>query len=96
MFDETFRQVMDWGLGFIIDAKIHGDTEYSYDFGAHASPRTFGHAGYQCSTGFADPEHSLVVAWAFNGLSGESKHRHRNHAMNSAIYQDLGFGQNSR
>ena len=91
MFDNTFRQVMDWGLGFILDSKIHHEGAYSYDFGKHSSPRTFGHGGYQSSTGFADPEHALVVAWAFNGLPGERKHRQRNHAINSAIYSDLGL-----
>ena len=91
LFDDTFRQVVDWGLGFLLDSQVYHDRPYSYSYGGHSSPRTFGHAGFQTAAGFADPEHGLVATWAFNGLPGERKHRDRNHQMNTAIYQDLGL-----
>ena len=91
MLDNTFKEVIDWGLGFMIDSKIHHPEGHNYGFGAHASPGTFGHGGYQTSIGFADPDHDLVVSWSFNGLPGDAKHRERNHAMNTAIYEDLGL-----
>jgi hypothetical protein len=42
---------------------------------------------------FADPEHGLAVAWAFNSLIGEPRHHVRNREINSAIYEDLGFAR---
>lgn len=89
VFDDTFQQVIDWGLGFAIDSKRYGRELVSYGYGRFASDRTFGHGGSQSSCGFADPEHDLVVAWAFNGLPGERRHQHRAHELNSAIYEDL-------
>lgn len=91
MFDDTFQQVIDWGLGFAIDSKRHGRELVSYGFGKHASDEAFGHGGAQSSCGFADPLHGLVVAWVCNGLPGERRHQHRAHAINTAIYEDLGL-----
>jgi CubicO group peptidase (beta-lactamase class C family) len=92
MLDQTFGFVYDWGLGLMLDSKGNqGASQLAYDFGAHCSPRAFGHGGNQCATGFCDPQHRLVVAWAFNGLPGEARHRRRNHAVNTAIYEDLGL-----
>jgi CubicO group peptidase (beta-lactamase class C family) len=90
--DETFMQVYDWGLGFMADSKVHGAKRLAYDFGAYSSPRAFGHGGAQSSSGFCDPERRLVVAWLMNGRPGEAKHMRRNHALNGAIYEDLGLG----
>ena len=91
MFDETFRHVMDWGLGFIVDSKRYGPETVPYGFGPHASSRTFGHGGAESSIGFADPEAGLVVAWVANGMPGEARHNRRNRAINAAIYEDLGL-----
>jgi CubicO group peptidase (beta-lactamase class C family) len=90
MLDETFKNVIDWGLGVIMDSKKYG-VAVPYGYGPHASPRTFGHGGSQSSTAFADPEHSLVVAIVFNGLPGEPKHDRRLKAVTAAIYEDLGL-----
>ncbi len=90
MVDETFKQVYDWGLGFMLDSKAHGHDDLPYSFGKHSSPVTFGHAGYQSSMGFADREHGLVVAWVFNGMPGDAEHNGRNSQTNNAIYEDLG------
>jgi CubicO group peptidase (beta-lactamase class C family) len=96
MVDETFKTTLDWGFGFMIDSKKYVPSTSSgqagphpYGYGAYASERTFGHSGNQCSCGFADPERNLVVAWDCNGLPGETAHQARQHAINSAIYEDL-------
>jgi len=91
MRDETLGFVYDCGLGFMIDSKQYARGKRAYDFGAHASPGTFGHGGFQCAMGFGDPAHGLAVAWVLNGLPGEAKHMRRNHTLNSAIYEDLGL-----
>ena len=59
MLDVTFKHVLDWGLGFIVNSNQYGAETVPYGYGHHASPRTFGHSGYRSSTGFADPEHGL-------------------------------------
>lgn len=89
MFDETFRHVMDWGLGFMVNSNHHGRETVPYSFGRCASMRTFGHGGSQSSVGFADPERDLVVAWVLTGMCGERRHNARARELNSAIYEDL-------
>lgn len=82
MFDETFKIVIDWGLGFIID---------SVNYGRHCSPRTFGHGGGQSSVAFADPAHRLVVALVMNGLPGPAAHYQRLSEITACLYEDLGL-----
>lgn len=89
--DRTFQHIVDFGLGFLVDSNRYGPDTVPYSFGRHCSPRSFGHGGAQSSIGFADPEHDLVVAWAFNSLIGEPRHNIRNRAINTAIYEDLGL-----
>ena len=89
MTDQTFKQIIDWGLGVMIDSK-HYAGEHQYGFGPHALPDAFGHSGNQSSCAFADPRHDLVVAWTCNGMPGEAKHQLRATAINAAIYEDLG------
>ncbi len=93
MFDETFGRVLDWGLGFIRASNHHADAAEPapYGYGPHCSPLTFGHGGHQSSNAFADPAHELVVAWCCNGMPGHRRHDRRNHALNQAIYLDLGL-----
>jgi CubicO group peptidase (beta-lactamase class C family) len=88
MLDHTFKQIIDWGLGVMIDSKQYAG-EHQYGFGPHASPEAFGHGGNQSSSGFADPYHALVVAWTCNGMPGEERHQLRASAINRAIYEDL-------
>jgi CubicO group peptidase (beta-lactamase class C family) len=87
--DKTFNAVMDWGLGFMINSSIYGNPSTPYQFGPHASPRTFGHSGNQSSAAFADPEHGLAVALVFNGLPGEPRHQERIRSALTALYEDL-------
>ncbi len=90
MFDETFKHIMDWGLGVIIDSKQYGPG-VPYGFGQHASPRTFGHGGAPSSLRVADPEHGLGVAATFNRLPGEARHDRRVKRVTAAIYEELGL-----
>lgn len=91
MYDHTFKHVVDYGLGFIIDSKQHGADTVPYGYGDHASGSTFGHGGSQSSTAFADPEREVVVALAFNGMPGERVHQERLRSITTAIYDDLGL-----
>ena len=107
LFDHTFKHVMDWGLGFLINTGGHGGASASdradesaepkdgapYGYGAHASTRTFGHGGSQCCTAFADPERDLAVAIVWNGRPGEARHDERLRATLDALYADLGFAE---
>jgi CubicO group peptidase (beta-lactamase class C family) len=94
LYDHTFQHVIDWGLGFIIDSKHHAqgrDANLPYGYGPHASPRTFGHSGWQSSAAFCDPDHELVVAILCNGTPGEKPHYTRMHQILGAVYEDLGL-----
>jgi CubicO group peptidase (beta-lactamase class C family) len=91
MMDMTFRHIIDWGLGFIIDSKHYNQPTLPYGYGPHASPRTFGHSGNQSSCAFCDPEVGLVAAWMCNGMPGEERHFARQNAINAAIYEDAGL-----
>ncbi|MCS7032432.1 MAG: beta-lactamase family protein, partial [Phycisphaerae bacterium] len=91
MFDHTFKCVLDWGLGVMIDSKSYAG-EHPYGYGRHASDRAFGHSGNQTSCVFADPAHGLVVGWVCTGMCGEAAHDLRQRQINSAVYEDLGLG----
>ena len=88
MFDHTFQQPIDWGLGLIINSAHYGPA-IPYQFGPYASPESFGHGGSQSSTGFCDPRRRLVVALLFNGCPGEPAHDKRLCATLKALYEDL-------
>ena len=89
MFDNTFKHIIDWGLGFILNSRRYGEAP-PYGYGDYASDRSFGHSGNQCCVAFADPTHELVVALQWNGMPGEQKHQARARETVDAIYQDLG------
>jgi CubicO group peptidase (beta-lactamase class C family) len=91
MLDHTFKHVIDFGLGFLINSSMYGPDTVPYGYGRYASPRTFGHSGNQTSCAFCDPENGLVVAWVCNGTPGEPRHQLRQRAINEAIYEDLGI-----
>lgn len=91
LFDQTFRHVMDWGLGFVLNSRLNG-VEVPYCYGQHASLRAFGHSGRQSTVGFADPEYGLVAAIAVNGMPGEARHRQRFDAILTQLYEDLELG----
>lgn len=95
MFDHTFGAVVDMGLGFILDSKMHGRIDVPYGYGPHASPGTFGHGGSQSCTGFADPKHDLTVAVMFDAMPGEKPHQQRMFATLAALYEDFGLASAS-
>ncbi len=92
MRDHTSGYPLDRGLGVVIDSKQYCNS--AAWFGNRCSRRTWGHAGYVSSVGFADPENRIVVALAFNGmLEGQDlRHDARAIATIDAVYQDLGIG----
>jgi CubicO group peptidase (beta-lactamase class C family) len=92
MFDETFKHVMDWGLGTIINSNRYGAATVPYGYGPLCSDRTFGHGGSQSSSAFADLQYGLVVAAMLNGMPGEKVHDGRMRAFHEALYRDLGLG----
>lgn len=89
MVDATFKHVLDWGLGFILNSVQYGAETVPYGYGHHASYRTFGHSGYRSSTGFADPERGLAVALAMNGTPANEAHERRIRAVVDGIFEDL-------
>lgn len=89
--DNSFGQVIDWGLGFLINSARYGSPALPYGYGSHASDSTFGHGGMQSSAGFADPENEVAGAIIFNGLPGEPKHQKRINQVMTALYEDLGI-----
>jgi CubicO group peptidase (beta-lactamase class C family) len=93
LLDQTFRHVMDWGLGVIPNPAVYGDATVPYAYGPHASRRAYGHSGYRSSTGFADPEHRLVVALAVNGTPSDADHATRFRTLCAAIYEELGLAR---
>jgi len=91
MFDHTFKHVLDFGLGFVLNSNQYGIDAVPYGYGPHALPRTFGHSGMQSSCAFADPENELAVAIVFNGTPGEAAHDRRLRAVLAAMYEELGI-----
>ena len=91
LYDQTFKHVVDWGLGFLVDSNLYGAETVPYGYGPYASPRTFGHSSRQSSMAFADPEHELVVVAGVNGMPGERTHDERMRAFTAALYRDLGL-----
>ncbi len=89
MFDHSFKHVMDWGLGFIVNNNQYGIDTVRYGYGPHAGWRTFGHSGHRSSVAFADPHHQLAVALVFNGTPSEALHDQRVRSVLSALYEDL-------
>ena len=93
LFDESWRTVLDWGLGLILDSKQHhGGRNHLYGYGRHASPRSFGHSGFRTAVAFCDPDCSLVAAVVWNGMvADDAIHSERQHRFLEAVYEDLGL-----
>ena len=89
LLDRTFGVALDRGLGVVIDSKRHGPGADWY--GSHCSSRTFGHGGFVSSVGFADPQHGLVVALVFNGMTDQARHDARMRTTLNGLYADLGL-----
>jgi len=92
-FDLTLQHTVDFGLGVIVDSNRYGTATVPYGFSPFCSEQAFGHGGSQCSTGFADPAHQLVVCYVANSRIGEPRHQKRHRELVTAIYSDLGLAQ---
>jgi CubicO group peptidase (beta-lactamase class C family) len=90
LFDKTFRQTIDWGLGFVING-ANEDGKSGYGHWPRASARAYGHSGYRSSTAFADPERQVAIVILLNGTPDETSHLRRMRAITTAIYDDLGY-----
>jgi CubicO group peptidase (beta-lactamase class C family) len=93
MFDRTFRQTMDWGLGFMLQSDHYAPGEVPYQFGSFASRSAFGHCGNQSTAAFYDPELDLCAVVLCNGMPGEEAHQKRMRGILDALYGDVGFGE---
>jgi CubicO group peptidase (beta-lactamase class C family) len=91
MYDHTFKHVLDFGLGFVLNSNQYDVDTVPYGYGPHASPRTFGHSGMQSSCAFADPENGIAAALVFNGTPGEAAHDRRIRAVLTRMYEELGL-----
>lgn len=90
LFDKTFRQTIDWGLGLVLNG-ANEDAKLSYGHWPRASARAYGHGGYRSSTAFADPERQVAIAILLNGTPDEASHLRRIRAITTGIYDDLGY-----
>lgn len=91
MFDRTFRQTMDWGLGFMLQSDAYAPGEVPYQFGSFASRLAFGHCGNQSTAAFCDPAVDLCAVVLCNGMPGEEAHQARMRGILNALYGDLGL-----
>ncbi|HEX4792942.1 MAG TPA: serine hydrolase domain-containing protein [Humisphaera sp.] len=91
LFDLSFKHVVDFGFGFIVNSNRYGADTVPYGFGPFASDEAFGHNGFQSTSAFADPRHELVVVIIPNGTPGDLAHEKRLREILSAVYQDLGL-----
>jgi CubicO group peptidase (beta-lactamase class C family) len=89
LYDLTFKHVMNWGLGFMVNSNRQAAEKVAYTFGPDASAAAFGHSGRQASCAFCDPGRKLVVAWLCNGMPGEAEHATRQQQINAAVYKDV-------
>jgi CubicO group peptidase (beta-lactamase class C family) len=91
-WDESLGRIVHWGLGLRINGRMAlGAGSAASELGRHASPGSFGHGGFRSTLAFADPDHGLVVAMAFNSLPGACQHRRRTRGVVEAVYRDLGL-----
>jgi CubicO group peptidase (beta-lactamase class C family) len=91
MLDKTFRQTIDWGLGFMRQSDHYDPGNVPYQFGSLASREAFGHCGNQSTAAFCDPEYGLCAVVLFNGMPGEELHQKRMREVLDSLYIDLGF-----
>ncbi|MGI8792925.1 MAG: serine hydrolase domain-containing protein [Acidimicrobiales bacterium] len=93
--DLTFRSVLDWGLGVMTNSWKYQQKPGWYGYGDHAGDDAFGHGGVGTLVSFADPQHRLAVALAFNGQLAEAANHARTQPVINALYDDLGLSESA-
>ena len=88
-FDSTFRHIVDFGLGVIVDSNRYGPTTIPYGFGTHSSQTAYGHGGARSSIAFADPQQKIAVALCLIGLAPENLHQPRMRTILDQLRSDL-------
>ncbi|MDZ4788476.1 MAG: serine hydrolase domain-containing protein [Blastochloris sp.] len=94
VYDQTFRHIIDFGLGVAINSSQYAESNVPYGYGRLASSNTFGHGGNQSSIAFADPKHQLVFVYITNGMPGEAAHQKRMRDVMNLVYEELGLSGN--
>jgi CubicO group peptidase (beta-lactamase class C family) len=89
LVDETFGQIIDWGLGVMVNSWHYRKRATSYGYGDRAGWRAFGHGGAETALAFADPDNDLAVAIVCNGMPGEARNHRRTQRIVKALYEDL-------
>lgn len=89
LFDKTFRQTIDWGLGFMRQSDHYAPGEVPYQFGSHASDAAFGHCGNQSTAAFCDPGLGACVVVLFNGMPGEERHQDRMRRVLDVLHEEI-------
>lgn len=87
--DATFAQIVDFGLGVMLNRNRQGETTVPYGFGSQAGPRAFGHGGARSSIAFADPDHGFTAAAFLNGRVPETEHQPRMRAILDLVRSEL-------
>jgi len=87
--DATFGQVVDFGLGVILNSNRHGADTVPYGFGTKAGDRALGHGGARSSMAFADPDHGFTAAVFLNGRVPETEHQPRMRTILDQLRSEL-------
>jgi len=87
--DATFGQVVDFGLGVILNGNRYGASTVPYGFGTTAGDRSFGHGGARSSVAFVDPEAGFTAAIFLNGRVPESEHQPRMRTLLDLLRSEL-------
>ena len=87
--DATFGQIVDFGLGVILNGNQHGPATVPYGFGTAAGEKSFGHGGARSSIAFADPDVGFSAAIFLQGRVPEAEHQPRMRTVLDLLRSEL-------
>lgn len=87
--DATFGQIVDFGLGVILNSNRYGAATVPYGFGTGAGENSFGHGGARSSIAFADPDFGFSAAIFLQGRVPETEHQPRMRAVLDLLRSEL-------
>ena len=87
--DATFGQIVDFGLGVILNSNRYGAATAPYGFGTNAGENSFGHGGARSSIAFADPNFGFSAAIFLQGRVPEAEHQPRMRAVLDLLRSEL-------